>query len=119
MGSTEITSPTPSLALSLDNREANKYDDSKIRTDLLPTDALESVAEILTHGAQKYEERNWELGMSWGRVYGALLRHLFRFWGGENVDPDSGKPHVAHAACCALMLLAYYLRGTGKDDRHK
>jgi hypothetical protein len=94
-----------------------KFDGGKLRMDLLPPDTLESLADILTLGADKYQERNWEQGMDWGRVYGATLRHLFRFWQGEDLDPESGKPHIHHALCNVTFLATYFNRKLGKDSR--
>lgn len=94
-----------------------KHDQGKIRTDLLPFDALEEVAQVLTFGAIKYGDRNWENGFNYGRLIGATLRHIFAFARGEDADKESGRSHLAHAACCILMLLALTLRGHGKDDR--
>lgn len=97
--------------------EGIKKDEGKIRTDLLPFDALEQVSEVLSHGATKYEARNWEKGFAWGRLLGAALRHLFSWAGGQDRDEESGLPHLAHAACCVLMLLALTTRRVGVDDR--
>lgn len=97
--------------------EGVKLDTGKIRTDLLPFDALESVSAVLAHGATKYEARNWEKGFAWGRLLGAAMRHLFSWAGGQDIDPESGLPHLSHAACCVLMLLALTIRGIGADDR--
>lgn len=97
--------------------EGVKHDAGKLRFDLVPSDAVEAVARILTHGAAKYGERNWEAGMSWRRVDAALERHLFAWRRGEERDAESGEPHLAHAACCLLFLLAYAERGVGLDDR--
>jgi len=97
--------------------EAKKLDTDKPRTDLLPFDALEGVAAVLDYGAKKYAPRNWELGLSWGRLFAATLRHLFRWACGEDLDPESSLPHLDHAACNALMLSATVRRGIGTDDR--
>lgn len=94
-----------------------KFDSGKPATDLLPFDALTEVAKVLTFGAKKYSRRNWEKGMGWGRLIAAGLRHVFAFMGGEDIDPESGLPHLAHANCCFLMALALTLRKTGTDDR--
>lgn len=94
-----------------------KDDHGKNPLELLPTDALEEIGKILQHGAMKYDPRNWEKGMSWGRIYGAALRHLFAWWRGEALDKDSGLSHISHAACCLLFLLTYSLRRVGTDDR--
>lgn len=99
--------------------EGVKLDTGKPRTDLLPFDALLEVAMVLDYGAKKYAARNWELGMSWGRMLGACLRHLFAWARGVDVDDESGHHHLAHAACCALMLLALVRRNVGTDDRIK
>ena len=94
-----------------------KHDTGKLRVDLLPVDALEAVAGVLKFGAAKYGERNWERGMAWSRVYGSLLRHLWAWWREEKLDTESGLPHLHHALCCLLFLVAYDLRGVGVDDR--
>lgn len=62
-------------------------------------------------------ERNWELGMAWGRLLAAALRHLSAWARGQDTDTESGLPHLAHAACCVLMLLALTRRRVGTDDR--
>ncbi len=97
--------------------EGRKDDTGKPRWDLLPPDALEAIAKVLTIGAVKYEERNWERGMRWHRPFGALMRHMWAWWCGQTFDPETGEPHLAHAGCCLLFLLAYELRNTGFDDR--
>ena len=97
--------------------EGVKSDTGKARTDLLPADALLEVAGVLDYGAKKYAARNWEKGMACGRLTGAALRHLIAWMGGEDVDPESGHRHLAHFACCALMLCALTKRGVGEDDR--
>lgn len=98
--------------------QAQKFDTGKPRTDLIPPDALLEVASVFGYGAEKYAARNWELGMSWSRLYGASLRHLFAWASGENRDQESQHLTLAHAACTILMLLATTQRGIGTDDRH-
>lgn len=90
------------------------------RFDLLPWDAVWSVAERFGAGAAKYEARNWERGYDWSLTHAALHRHLAAFWNGEDmdVDPETGTfPHMAAVAWHALVLLAFYLREAGTDDR--
>ena len=97
--------------------DGNKYDDGKPAMDLLPPELLTAVADVLQYGAQKYEPRNWEKGMRWGRVFAALMRHMWAWWAGENIDKETGKSHLHHAACCIAFLIAYEARGVGTDDR--
>ena len=97
--------------------EGVKFDQGKARYDLLPGEFLEATAQVLTFGAAKYGERNWEHGMKWGRPFAALMRHMWAWWGGEGKDPETGMSHLWHAACCLAFMIAYEARGTGSDDR--
>ena len=94
-----------------------KDDSGKLRYDLIPHDALEELARVYTIGAAKYEDRNWEKGMQWGRIFAAMMRHAWAFWRGERHDPVDGQHHLASVAWCALALLSYDLRSIGEDDR--
>lgn len=96
-----------------------KFDEGKARYDLLPPEGAEAVATILEFGARKYAARNWEQGMDWSRPFGATMRHLWKWWSGEAVDPDSGRSHLWHAATNLFFLIAYEQRKKGTDDRPK
>lgn len=97
--------------------EGIKYDEKKNRLDLIPFDALEEIGLVFSYGSLKYTDRNWEGGMNWSRLFGAILRHLIAFWRGENFDPETNLSHLAHAGCGILMLLATFRRQIGKDNR--
>ena len=99
--------------------EGRKDDTNKVRFDLLPPELLFAVATILTSGAIKYSDRNWEQGMSWGRVFGACMRHMWAWWSGDKADDETGHSHLWHAGCCIAFLIAYEERGIGEDDRNK
>ena len=94
-----------------------KFDEGKPRMELIAPEMLVGLAEVLTFGAVKYAPRNWEQGMAWSRCFGALMRHLWAWWGGEELDRETGLSHLDHAACCLMFLKAYKVRGTGNDDR--
>lgn len=98
-----------------------KADAGKLGTHLLPTRPLEAVARVLDFGARKYAPNNWRAGIAYSRVYGAVLRHLWAWWRGERIDPDSGQHHLACACCELLFLLEYEIhdekRRTTIDDR--
>ena len=109
------------------NSEGHKYDAGKPRIELVPPELVFAVAEVLTYGATKYADRNWEKGMSWGRVFGALMRHLWAWWGGrgpttasflfQEWDDETARSHLWHAGCCIAFLIAYEERNAGTDDR--
>ena len=100
--------------------DAVKFDDNKIRYELLPPEFSREVAEVLTFGAKKYGDRNWEKGMKWSRVYGALKRHIEDWFDPykPDEDPETGLSHLAHAGCCLAFLMAYDARDMiAYDDR--
>lgn len=91
----------------------------KPRWDLVPLDAVEEYADCLAFGATKYEERNWEKGLSWSQTAASLLRHLTRWMLGEDKDKESGLHHDVHIAFNAIALITFRIRNKGVDDRPK
>lgn len=93
-----------------------KYDSGKARMALLfdgCPNALEAVGQVLTFGAQKYAAHSWQTVPEGEERYkSALLRHLTAVGKGEELDPESGLHHLAHAACNALFILELALRKT-------
>lgn len=94
-------------------------DEGKTRYDLLPPEPLEELCKVYTWGAeQKYEPRNWEKGINFGRRFSSCMRHLWVWWRGEDFDKESGLHHLAHAAWNIFALLTYVMRGMNQfDDR--
>ena len=93
-----------------------KHDGEKIRMDLLPFEALEAVAKVLTYGAKKYADNNWQkVDCADARYRAALLRHFCADQKGEKTDPESGLSHAAHMATNALFILWFELQ---KDKIH-
>jgi hypothetical protein len=99
--------------------EGVKHDAGKQRYDLLAPEGLAGLVSVITFGATKYTDRNWEKGMAWGRLFGATMRHLWAWWKGQETDPESGLSHLHHAACCIHFLQTYDARSIGTDDRPK
>ena len=87
------------------------------RFDLIPVWALEEIARVFGWGALKYDDDNWRRGYSWRLSFGAMMRHAWAFWRGEDLDQESGLHHLAHAAWHCMVLMTYWKRGLGKDDR--
>lgn len=98
---------------------AIKHDTGKDPWHLAPWDAFRAIVHVLKFGAEKYGKNNWEQGMDWSRLFGAIIRHLTAWWEGEKSDPDTGYSHLWHAGCGLMFLIAYELRGVGHDDRPK
>jgi hypothetical protein len=77
------------------------------RYDLIPAEPLRKLAEHYGRGAQKYADRNWEKGYDWSQSFAALNRHLWQFWAGEDIDPETGSPHMVAVAWHAFALVEY------------
>jgi len=101
----------------MEKEKGNKFDKGKVPFHYLPVSALSEVNQVFAYGAQKYGDYNWTGGMSWTRLFNAACRHLFAWLGGQEIDEESGLPHLAHATCCCLMLLSFSKNQNGEDDR--
>ena len=97
--------------------EGIKYDSNKPDYSLIPPNALESIAKVMTHGAQKYDRHNWKkLDNPVNRYFAAAQRHLWAVIKGEDLDPESGEHHYAHALCCIMYLLEFYSLQNDKNS---
>ncbi len=91
-----------------------KNDDGKARWDLLPWHPLALVVAVLTFGARKYAPGNWRhVPDARERYFAASMRHVAAWRGGETLDPESNLPHLAHALCSLLFVLALDLHTPG------
>lgn len=84
-----------------------RKNEGKLRMDLVPVSSINALAEVLTFGAQKYSERNWERGMKYSVPYACLMRHITKWWKGEENDNESNLNHLKHALCNIAMLIEY------------
>lgn len=97
--------------------EGLRFNTGKTRHDLVPAFAQDQYAKVLTRGAEKYAERNWEKGMKWSKVLASLKRHVAAFENGEDYDKETGLLHAAHIMCNAAFLVEYYKVYPQGDDR--
>jgi hypothetical protein len=79
--------------------------------------ALLEVGAVAKMGADKYGDHNYRHGYEWSKCYNALHRHLAAFWSGQDLDEESGLPHMAHAAWHCLALLTFMREQPAYDDR--
>lgn len=96
-----------------------KYDSDKPRMDLLDPLALEGLARVMGFGAKKYNAHNWRGGIAYSRLIAAIIRHTFSILRGEDIDEDSGLPHVDHLGCCWMFLSNMMKTRPDLDDRWK
>ena len=93
--------------------------------DLFPPEAMFEIAAVFTFGRTKHGAHDWRNSrIPWGTLMSKALRHCFAWLGGDDLDPESGHSHLAHA-CCDLMMLIGYIRNRDQaryktlDDRWK
>ena len=89
------------------------------RLDLVPVKPLWLLAEVYGRGAAKYAPRNWEKGIDYSALYGAMLRHALAFWSGESIDPEDGQHHLASVAWMAFALMEMEETHPELDDRSR
>ena len=103
-----------------DSEGGLRLDDGKPRIELVPPSIILAIAEVLGASAEprgKYPVRNWEKGMAWSKTYAPAMRHLLAWWQGEDLDPESGMPHLWHASTDLAFAVEWARTGTGMDDR--
>lgn len=94
-----------------------RYNSGKPDFSLLPLSTLEDEVRVWMYGEKKYSRDNWKRGMAWSVPFASLLRHLTAWQRGEENDPESGLPHLAHAMCNLRMLTYYATEYPEGDDR--
>lgn len=110
--------PAPTPPKATPSTKGTKHDCGKRRYDLMPELAEGAVVDVLTFGATKYGDRNWEgLERLDDRCFAACRRHLARWREGEHTDPETGLPHVAHAIVNLIFILEKQLEAKSTKGR--
>ena len=93
-----------------------KADAGKPRPTLVPVSLIRAVAEIREYGCRKYHDpENWRK-VEPQRYRDALYRHWMAYLEGEEVDKESGLPHLWHLACNVAFLIE--MEGTHEVEVH-
>jgi len=117
------------------------------RFDLIPAEAVWWLAILYGRGAKKYTQygdcdcnalaenssehapecsalivvsrgdHNWRKGYDWSLSFAAAMRHLWAFWRGEDMDPETGVPHPICAAFHMFGLTTFMEIHPEFDDR--
>lgn len=90
----------------------------KVPFSTIPAGPIAEVGLAMLEGALKYGRHNYRaVGVRSSVYYDAALRHLTAYWEGQDIDPDSGLPHVSKAMACLLVLRDSQLMENVVDDR--
>lgn len=90
---------------------------TKIDTTLVPYELTACAAIGLNYGAEKYDARNFEKGLSYRTLCGSIERHNKALLDGEDYDAESGLPHVVLLASSIAMLCHNWMQGVVIDNR--
>lgn len=84
----------------------------------VPYALITEVAEVMEYGHEKYGDyNNYKKGMEITRNLSCALRHIYKFRNGEDLDPESNRNHIAHAAARLGFVLDNLQSGKAIDDR--
>ena len=93
-------------AMSKPANPKQQYGDLKVPLHLVPSTALVAIAMGLKEGARKYGAFNWrEVEVETMTYVGAVMRHLMAWVDGEDIDGESGNPHLFHAMASLAILV--------------
>lgn len=85
---------------------------------IVPCSALAQLGVAMLSGAVKYTPHNWRrAGVRASIYYDAMMRHLFKWWEGEDLDDESRVHHLAHVMACAAIIIDSENVGNMTDDR--
>ena len=84
----------------------------------LPANVTKEVSIGMMEGAMKYGRHNYRMSGVRASVYiDAAIGHLFDYWEGQDIDPDSDLHHITKAIASLYVLRDAQLQNMCKDDR--
>lgn len=90
----------------------------KVPLSTMPIRVLWRVGLAMLEGAAKYGRHNYrQVGVRASVYFDACCRHVFSWWEGEDLDPDSNLNHIDKAIACLMVLRDSMLEGNWADDR--
>lgn len=96
----------------------NVVGSSKIDMGIVPSTLMICVARAMLEGALKYGRYNWRIAGVRSSIYhAALLRHLAKWWNGQERDTKTRVHHLDSAIACLGILRDAELYGKLDDDR--
>src|SRR3990167_6604477 len=120
MPTQEIERPT-NPKLDCTSKPSNPKDiigSDKLPLHLWPETATALGCLGMLDGALKYGRANFlAIGVRASIYVDACRRHVNKWFEGEDLDPDSGLPHLAHALACLAILVDADAAGKLTDDR--
>jgi hypothetical protein len=118
---TTTTTTTAPVITPTEKKDTNPKDAvgiKKVAFSTVPQTVIAEVAVGMTEGARKYGRHNWRAAEARASVYfDATLRHLYKWYEGEDIDPDSGLSHITKAITSLVVLRDAMINDKWNDDR--
>jgi len=84
----------------------------------LPANVTKEVSIGMLEGAIKYGRHNYRIAGVRASVYiDATIGHLFDYWEGQDIDPDSNLHHITKAIASLYVLRDAQMMNMCEDDR--
>lgn len=118
----ELTGETNCVQVPVSDKPSNPKDligSNKLPLHLWPETATALGCLATLEGNLKYGRTNWRAaGVKASIYFDACKRHINAWFDeGEDNDPDSGLPHLAHALACLAIIVDAQAAGKLTDDR--
>lgn len=99
-------------------KDAAALSQGRVPLGLVPDTFIIATAMGMHEGDLKYGAYNFRIAGVRASIYNdALRRHMAAWWNGEDIDPDSGLPHLWKMASCLAVLIDAREAGLVTDDR--
>jgi len=97
---------------------ADRFNEGKPQWSLMDFESFEPMIRVLEYGSKKYARNNWKKGLPTVEIMDSLMRHIISFLEGEDIDKESGLPHIGHMMC-NLMFLSYVMKNKPELDNRE
>lgn len=98
-----------------------RFNIGKLDLNYCPLSVQVAIASVFSANSQinggKYPDNNWRRGQKWSIPLSSTKRHYEAFMSGEELDSDSGLPHIWHMLANLSMLTEYSVTFPEGDDR--
>lgn len=89
--------------------KALRYNTGKPKWSLVHFKSLEPLVRVLEHGSKKYAPFNWMKPFSKDELKESMMRHMVAIMDGEEIDKESGEPHIGHLMCNCLFYSYHFV----------
>lgn len=83
----------------------SRYNNGKLRWDLVEWNSVEEMLKVLEFGALKYNPQNWKKGLNREEILESTQRHLIKLFQKEELDSESQLHHAGHVMCNMMFYL--------------